>query len=90
MLKGVTRLVFRVHKLNPRCFLHSGTQATQSTAAQPDEQVPVERPRTISRTNESDPAQHGEQHYSIPLQDLKTALPPRPASSLGNAGEDIR
>ncbi|KAM6166981.1 small ribosomal subunit protein mS29 isoform 2-T2 [Erethizon dorsatum] len=95
MLKGVTRLSSRVHKLDPRCFLHTGTQAPQSIAVHADNQVPVERPRTISRTNESDPAQHGEQHegqhYGIPLQDLKTVfphgLPPRFVMQVKTFGE---
>ncbi|KFO24910.1 28S ribosomal protein S29, mitochondrial isoform X2 [Fukomys damarensis] len=95
ILKGVTRLISRVHKLDPRCFLHLGTQATRSIAAHPNDQVPVERPRTISRTNESDPAQHGErhegQHYDIPLQDLRMVLPhglpPRFAMQVKTFGE---
>uniref|UniRef100_A0A8D2GUN2 Small ribosomal subunit protein mS29 n=1 Tax=Urocitellus parryii TaxID=9999 RepID=A0A8D2GUN2_UROPR len=44
-----------------------------------ENQVPIESPRAIFRTNESDPAKHGEQqegqHYSIPLQNLKTVFP---------------
>ncbi|XP_063105660.1 small ribosomal subunit protein mS29 isoform X2 [Cavia porcellus] len=72
-----------------------GTQAPQSIDVQPDNQVPVERPRTISRTNETDPAQHGEQHegqhYSVPLQDLKTVfphgLPPRFVMQVKTFGE---
>ncbi|EPY73039.1 28S ribosomal protein S29, mitochondrial-like isoform 1 [Camelus ferus] len=56
-----------------------GTQAPQSLAAHLDNQVPAESPRAISRTSENDPAKHGEQHegqhYSIPLQDLKTVFP---------------
>ncbi|XP_023569352.1 28S ribosomal protein S29, mitochondrial isoform X2 [Octodon degus] len=95
MLKGVTRLISRVHKVDPRCFLHMGTQTPQSIAAHPDTQVPVERPKTISRTNESDPAQHGEQHegqhYTIPLQELKTVfphgLPPRFVMQVKTFGE---
>ncbi|XP_005411672.1 PREDICTED: 28S ribosomal protein S29, mitochondrial [Chinchilla lanigera] len=95
MLKGVTRLISRVHKLDPRCFLHVGSQGPQSIAAHPDNQVQVERPRTISRTSESDPAQHGEQHegrhYSIPFQELKTVfphgLPPRFVMQVKTFGE---
>ncbi|XP_075856327.1 small ribosomal subunit protein mS29 isoform X3 [Microcebus murinus] len=79
MLKGIRRLISRVHKVDPGCFLHTGTQAPQSIAAHLDNQVPLESHRAISRTNESDPAKHGEQHegqhYNIPLQDLKTVFP---------------
>nr|XP_020141113.1 28S ribosomal protein S29, mitochondrial [Microcebus murinus] len=99
MLKGIRRLISRVHKVSvvlknlpcerkinifpknvdPGCFLHTGTQAPQSIAAHLDNQVPLESHRAISRTNESDPAKHGEQHegqhYNIPLQDLKTVFP---------------
>lgn len=57
--------------------------------------VPAERPRTVSRTSDSDPAKHGEQHegqyYSIPLQDLKTVfphgLPPRYMMQVKTFGE---
>ncbi|XP_020021761.1 small ribosomal subunit protein mS29 isoform X4 [Castor canadensis] len=95
MLKGVTRLVSRVHKLDPGRVLHLGTQAPQSIAAHLDNQVPVENPRAISRTNESDPAKHGEQHagqhYNIPLQDVKTVfphgLPPRFVMQVKTFGE---
>uniref|UniRef100_A0A2I3FYH4 Small ribosomal subunit protein mS29 n=1 Tax=Nomascus leucogenys TaxID=61853 RepID=A0A2I3FYH4_NOMLE len=55
MLKGITRLISRIHKLDPGRFLHMGTQARQSIAAHLDNQVPVESPRAISRTNENDP-----------------------------------
>nr|XP_014967083.1 28S ribosomal protein S29, mitochondrial isoform X4 [Macaca mulatta] len=79
MLKGITRLISRIHKLDPRCFLHMGTQASQSIAAHLDNQVPVESPRAISRTIENDPAKHGDQHegqhYNISPQDLKTVFP---------------
>ncbi|KAB1260168.1 28S ribosomal protein S29; mitochondrial [Camelus dromedarius] len=79
MLKGMTKLISRVHKLDPGRVLHMGTQAPQSLAAHLDNQVPAESPRAISRTSENDPAKHGEQHegqhYSIPLQDLKTVFP---------------
>lgn len=79
MLKGMTRLLSRVHKLDPGRFLHTGTQAPQSFAAPLDNQVPVESPRAVSRTSEDDPAKHGEQHegqhYHIPHQDLKTVFP---------------
>ncbi|XP_077012528.1 small ribosomal subunit protein mS29 isoform X1 [Tamandua tetradactyla] len=89
MLKEMMRFISRGHKfllqLNPGYFLHTGTQAPQSTAVHLDDQVPVESPKVISRTSESDPAKHGEQHegqhYNIPFQDLKTifphGLPPR-------------
>ncbi|XP_014967083.2 small ribosomal subunit protein mS29 isoform X2 [Macaca mulatta] len=79
MLKGITKLISRIHKLDPRCFLHMGTQASQSIAAHLDNQVPVESPRAISRTIENDPAKHGDQHegqhYNISPQDLKTVFP---------------
>nr|XP_011768051.1 28S ribosomal protein S29, mitochondrial isoform X1 [Macaca nemestrina] len=55
MLKGITRLISRIHKLDPGRFLHMGTQASQSIAAHLDNQVPVESPRAISRTIENDP-----------------------------------
>uniref|UniRef100_A0A8C5VDP4 Small ribosomal subunit protein mS29 n=1 Tax=Microcebus murinus TaxID=30608 RepID=A0A8C5VDP4_MICMU len=55
MLKGIRRLISRVHKVDPGCFLHTGTQAPQSIAAHLDNQVPLESHRAISRTNESDP-----------------------------------
>ncbi|KAK7798837.1 hypothetical protein U0070_009201 [Myodes glareolus] len=73
MLTGITRLFCRVQKLDLRCFSHMSAQAPQSNP------VPAECPRSISRTSDSDPAKHGEQHegqfYSIPLQDLKTVFP---------------
>ncbi|PNJ56647.1 DAP3 isoform 14, partial [Pongo abelii] len=79
MLKGITRLISRIHKLDPGRFLHMGTQARQSIAAHLDNQVPVESLRAISRTNENDPAKHGDQHegqhYNISPQDLKTVFP---------------
>ncbi|KAM5256618.1 small ribosomal subunit protein mS29 [Ctenodactylus gundi] len=95
MLIGIPRLVSRVYKLDPRCFLHTGTPATQSTAAHPNSQVPVESCRAIFRTNESDPANHREQHegqhYSIPLQVLRTVfphgLPPRFVMQVKTFGE---
>ncbi|XP_044800205.2 28S ribosomal protein S29, mitochondrial isoform X2 [Bubalus bubalis] len=55
MLKGMTRLVSRVHKLDPGRFLHLGTQAPQCPVAHLDNQVPTESPRAISRTLENDP-----------------------------------
>ncbi|XP_055481626.1 28S ribosomal protein S29, mitochondrial [Psammomys obesus] len=89
MLTGITRLFSRVQQLDPRCFLHVSAQASQSG------QVPAEHPRAISRTSDSDPAKHGEQHegqhYSIPLQDLKTifphGLPPRYMMQVKTFGE---
>ncbi|XP_037354832.1 28S ribosomal protein S29, mitochondrial isoform X1 [Talpa occidentalis] len=79
MLKRMTRLISRVHKLGPGHFLHTGIQTPQSLAAHLDNHVPVESSRAVSRTSENDPANHGEQHegqhYSIPLQDLKTVFP---------------
>lgn len=85
MLKGMTRLISRVPKLDPGHVLHMGTQAPQSLAAHPDSQVSVQSSRAVSRTSENDPAKHEEQHegqhYSLPLQDMKTifphGLPPR-------------
>ncbi|XP_063137682.1 small ribosomal subunit protein mS29 isoform X4 [Rattus norvegicus] len=89
MLTGMTRFFSRVQKLDPRCFLHVSVQAPQNN------QVPAERPRAVSRTSDSDPAKHGEQHegqhYSIPPQDLKTVfphgLPPRYAMQVKTFGE---
>ncbi|XP_040608364.1 28S ribosomal protein S29, mitochondrial isoform X4 [Mesocricetus auratus] len=89
MLTGVTRLSSRIQKLDPRCFLHGSAQAAQSNP------VPAEHPRVISRTSDSDPAKHGEQHegkyYSIPIQDLKTVfphgLPPRFRMQVKTFGE---
>lgn len=89
MLTGITRLFSRVQKLDLRCFLHVSAQAPQSNP------VPAERSRTVSRTSDSDPAKHGEQHegqyYSIPLQDLKTVfphgLPPRYMMQVKTFGE---
>ncbi|XP_064138763.1 small ribosomal subunit protein mS29 isoform X2 [Loxodonta africana] len=79
MLKGMTRLISRAHKLDRGRFLHTGTQTPQTIAAHLDNPAPVESPRAISRTSESDPAKHGEQqegqHYNIPHQDLKTVFP---------------
>lgn len=95
MLKGMTRLISRVHKLDAGHFLHTGSQAPQNLAAHLDNQVPVESPRAVSRTSESDPAKHGEQHegqhYNIPLQDLKAVfphgLPPRFVMQVLKTGE---
>lgn len=89
MLTGVTRLFSRVQKLDPRCFLHPSAQGAQSSP------VPAEHPRAVSRTGDSDPAEHGEQHegryYSIPLEDLKTVfphgLPPRYLKQVKTFGE---
>ncbi|PNI90517.1 DAP3 isoform 23 [Pan troglodytes] len=97
MLKGITRLISRIHKLDPGRFLHMGTQARQSIAAHLDNQVPVESPRAISRTNENDPAKHGDQHegqhYNISPQDLKTVfphgLPPRFVMQVLKTGNGI-
>ncbi|KAM5161869.1 small ribosomal subunit protein mS29 isoform 2-T3 [Callospermophilus lateralis] len=95
MLNGITKLISRGQRLDPRCFLHIGTQAPRIAAAHLENQVPIESPRAISRTNESDPAKHGEQqegqHYTIPLQDLKTVfphgLPPRFVMQVKTFGE---
>ncbi|XP_012870834.1 PREDICTED: 28S ribosomal protein S29, mitochondrial isoform X1 [Dipodomys ordii] len=95
MLKGITRLVSKAYKLDSGRFLNTGTQASQSTAVYLNNQIQVESPRAISRTSESDPAKHGEQHegqyYSIPLQDLKTVfphgLPPRYVMQVKTFGE---
>ncbi|GAB1287721.1 28S ribosomal protein S29, mitochondrial [Apodemus speciosus] len=89
MLTGITRLSSRAQKLDPRCFLHMSVPAPQNS------QVPAERPRAVSRTSDSDPAKHGEQHegqhYSIPPQDLKTVfphgLPPRYMLQVKTFGE---
>ncbi|XP_037681725.1 28S ribosomal protein S29, mitochondrial isoform X2 [Choloepus didactylus] len=69
MLKGMTRLISRVHELNPGYFLHTGTQAPQSIAAHLDNQVPVESPRAVSRTSESDPVVG----HSLPIPGMKNA-----------------
>ncbi|KAG8520003.1 28S ribosomal protein S29, mitochondrial [Galemys pyrenaicus] len=65
--------------MDPGRFLHTGIQTSQSLATHPDNQIPLEGSRAVSRTNENDPAKHEEQHeglhYSIPLQDLKTIFP---------------
>ncbi|XP_026645023.1 28S ribosomal protein S29, mitochondrial [Microtus ochrogaster] len=53
MLTGITRLFSRVQKLDLRCFLHVSAQAPQSNP------VPAERPRTVSRTSDSDPVSCG-------------------------------
>uniref|UniRef100_G1P5Q1 Small ribosomal subunit protein mS29 n=2 Tax=Myotis lucifugus TaxID=59463 RepID=G1P5Q1_MYOLU len=95
MLKGVTRLVSRVHKLDPGHVLRLGTQASQSLAAHLDNQVSFESPRAISCTSENDPAKHEEkhegQHYNLPLQDMKTifphGLPPRYAMQMKTFNE---
>lgn len=55
MLKGVTRLVSRVHKLDPGHFLGMATEASQSLAAHLDNQVSFESPRAVSCTSENDP-----------------------------------
>uniref|UniRef100_A0A8C6BI72 Small ribosomal subunit protein mS29 n=1 Tax=Monodon monoceros TaxID=40151 RepID=A0A8C6BI72_MONMO len=97
MLKGMTRLISSVHKLDPGRFLHIGTQAPQCLAAHLDNQVATESPRAISRTSENDPAKHGEQHegqhYNISFQDLKTVfshgLPPRFVMQVLKTGEGI-
>ncbi|XP_048670689.1 28S ribosomal protein S29, mitochondrial isoform X2 [Marmota marmota marmota] len=55
MLNGITKLISRGQRLDPRCFLHTGTQAPRIAAAHLENQAPIESPRAISRTNESDP-----------------------------------
>ncbi|XP_004589068.2 small ribosomal subunit protein mS29 [Ochotona princeps] len=95
MLQGIARLACRVHKIEPGRMVHVGTCASRNIAAHLDDQVPVESPRAICRTNESDPAKHGEQqeaqHYSLPLQDVRTVfpqgLPPRFAMQVKTFGE---
>ncbi|XP_048213517.1 28S ribosomal protein S29, mitochondrial [Perognathus longimembris pacificus] len=95
MLKGITRLVSKAYKLDSGCFLHTGTQVPQNIAVHLNNEILVESPRAISRTSESDPAKHGEQHegqyYNIPLQDLKTifphGLPPRYVMQVKTFGE---
>lgn len=89
MLTGTTRLFSKVRKRDPRRFSHVSAQVP------PSSQVPADRPRAVSRTTDSDPAKHGEQHegqhYSIPLQDLKTVfphgLPPRYTMQVKTFGE---
>ncbi|XP_075419000.1 small ribosomal subunit protein mS29 [Tenrec ecaudatus] len=95
MLQRMARLIARAHQLNHGRFLHAGTQAPQSIAAHLDDQAPGESARALSRTQECDPASHGErhegQHYSISLQDMKTVfphgLPPRYAMQVKTFGE---
>nr|XP_044993998.1 28S ribosomal protein S29, mitochondrial isoform X2 [Jaculus jaculus] len=55
MLKGVRKLIPRVHKLDPGCLLRMSTQAPRSITTHSDDQLPVQRPRAICRTPESDP-----------------------------------
>ncbi|XP_040854973.1 28S ribosomal protein S29, mitochondrial isoform X2 [Ochotona curzoniae] len=81
--------------IEPGRMVHVGTRASQTIAAHLDDQVPAQSPRAICRTNESDPAKHGEQqeaqHYSLPLQDVRTVfpqgLPPRFAMQVKTFGE---
>nr|XP_056709472.1 28S ribosomal protein S29, mitochondrial [Euleptes europaea] len=63
----------------PNSFLQAGPRTWQSTAVIQDAQLAPEKPRAIFRTNESDPANHMEEHvghyYSIPPQEVKVIFP---------------
>ncbi|XP_048367237.1 28S ribosomal protein S29, mitochondrial [Sphaerodactylus townsendi] len=79
MLRNLKRLLRRSHNLEPACFLQASPRTWQSTAVIQDAPLAPEKPRAIFRTNESDPANHTEEHvghyYSIPLQELKVLFP---------------
>uniref|UniRef100_A0A7N4NKT5 Small ribosomal subunit protein mS29 n=1 Tax=Sarcophilus harrisii TaxID=9305 RepID=A0A7N4NKT5_SARHA len=79
MLRKVIRLISKSHKLDPGRLLHVNIRASQSIAVGLDAQIPGEKSRAISRTQESDPAKHEEQHlsqhYNIPLEEVKTIFP---------------
>ncbi|XP_077178901.1 small ribosomal subunit protein mS29 [Paroedura picta] len=79
MLRNLKRLLRQGHKLEPDCLLWTGPRAWQSSAVIQDAQLAPEKPRAIFRTNESDPANHTEEHvghyYSIPEEERKVMLP---------------
>ncbi|XP_054850077.1 28S ribosomal protein S29, mitochondrial isoform X2 [Eublepharis macularius] len=79
LLRNLKRLLFQGNKLEPDFFLRAGPRIWQSTAVIQDAQPDPEKPRAIFRTNESDPANHTEdhtgRHYSIPHQEAKVIFP---------------
>lgn len=79
MLRSVKAVICQGPKLDFGYFLHASARAWLSAAVNQDVQIPAEKPRTVFRTNESNPANHAEQHegqhYSIPLQEVKVVFP---------------
>uniref|UniRef100_A0A8C8RKB6 Small ribosomal subunit protein mS29 n=1 Tax=Pelusios castaneus TaxID=367368 RepID=A0A8C8RKB6_9SAUR len=79
MLRSVKGLICQGSKLDSGYFLHVTARAWLSASVNQDVQIPAEKPRAIFRTNESNPANHAEQHYgqfySIPLEEVKVVFP---------------
>ncbi|XP_067395252.1 small ribosomal subunit protein mS29 isoform X3 [Emydura macquarii macquarii] len=79
MLRSVKGLIRQGPKLDSGYFFHVSARAWLSAAVNQDARIPAEKPRAIFRTNESNPANHAEQHdgqhYSIPLQEVKVVFP---------------
>ncbi|EMP28002.1 28S ribosomal protein S29 [Chelonia mydas] len=79
MLRSVKGVICQGPKLDSGYFLHASARAWFSAAVNLDAQIPAEKPRAVFRTNESNPANHAEQHegqhYSIPLQEVKVVFP---------------
>ncbi|XP_032623078.1 small ribosomal subunit protein mS29 isoform X4 [Chelonoidis abingdonii] len=79
MLRSVKGVICQGPKLDSGYFLHASARAWLSAAVNQDVQIPAEKPRKVFRTNESNPANHAEQHegqhYSIPLQEVNVVFP---------------
>uniref|UniRef100_A0A8V1AIJ5 Small ribosomal subunit protein mS29 n=1 Tax=Gallus gallus TaxID=9031 RepID=A0A8V1AIJ5_CHICK len=79
MLRSVKGFICRPLKLDHGYALHMAAKDCFSSVVSQDVQTPAEKPRAIFYTNESDPAQHSEQHegrhYSIPLEEVKAVFP---------------
>uniref|UniRef100_A0A6J0U498 Small ribosomal subunit protein mS29 n=1 Tax=Pogona vitticeps TaxID=103695 RepID=A0A6J0U498_9SAUR len=81
MLRNLTRLICRRHKWGLDRCLHATTSSIwqSNTVANEGAQLPPEKPRSICRTAENDPANHTEdvvgQYYTIPLEEVAAVFP---------------
>ncbi|XP_058876419.1 small ribosomal subunit protein mS29-like isoform X1 [Acipenser ruthenus] len=77
-LKRLNRIVQLSHTVSRTRPLHGSGCGLQLGAATQTE-APMESPRAVFRTSESEPASHGEQHigqfYTIPPSQVKTIFP---------------
>ncbi|XP_042296723.1 28S ribosomal protein S29, mitochondrial isoform X2 [Sceloporus undulatus] len=79
MLRHLRRLLGQGPKLEHDKFLHASCSIWQSAAVNQDAVSLPEKPRTIFRTTENDPANHTEEHvgqyYSLPRQEVEVIFP---------------
>lgn len=85
MQRNLRRLISQGCKLDLGRCLHTSASAQQSsTAAAEDAQLAQEKPRSICRTPEDDPASHTDDHvgqyYTIPLAEMATVFPHGPTA----------